>query len=69
MRRKKITEKVSLNFKIRSSLPSLFHMKISASVTESLHEDCGPHYLHLKIFFLYIQSPPLRESKLFRLLF
>ena len=31
---------------------SLFHMKIITSVTKSLHEDCGPCYLHLQIFFL-----------------
>ena len=29
---------------------SLFHMKIFASVTKRLHEDCGPCYLHLTIF-------------------
>ena len=31
---------------------SLFHMKITVSVTKSSHEDRGLCYLHLKIFFL-----------------
>ena len=29
---------------------SLFHMKITASVTKSLHQDCGLCYSHLPIF-------------------
>ena len=32
---------------------SLFHMKITASVTKSLHQDCGTCYLHWPIFFPY----------------
>ena len=31
---------------------SLFHMKIPASVTKHLHQDCGLHYLHFPGFFL-----------------
>ena len=31
---------------------SLSHMKITASVTRNLHQDCGPCYLHLTYFFL-----------------
>ena len=49
---------------------SLFHLKNTASVTKSSHEDRGPCYLHLQNFFLYIHSPPLLEKKnLFWLLF
>ena len=33
-------------------------MKITASVTKSLHQDRGPYYLHLPIFFLYIPGFP-----------
>ena len=33
---------------------SLFHMKITVSVTKSSHQDCGLCYLNLPIFFLYI---------------
>ena len=36
--------------------PSLFHMKIIASVTESTHQDLGLCYLHLPIFVFYIHS-------------
>ena len=42
---------------------SLFHMKITASVGKSSHQDRGPCYLHLPIFFLYIHSPFLLENK------
>ena len=28
----------------------LFHMKITVSVTKSLHQDRGPCYIHLPIF-------------------
>ena len=42
---------------------SLFHMKITVSVAKSSHQDCGPCYLHLPIFFLYIHSPLLLENK------
>ena len=31
---------------------SLFHTKITVCVTKSLHQDCGPCYLHFPIFFL-----------------
>ena len=37
-------------------LGSLFHMKITVSVTKSLHQDNGLCYLHLSIFFLYIHT-------------
>ena len=45
------------------TIPSLFHMKITASVTKSSHEDCDLCYLHLQIFFLYIHSSSLLENK------
>ena len=46
-----------------SSFPtSLFHMKVTASVTKSLHEDDCLSYLHL-LFFLHINSPLLLENK------
>ena len=38
-------------------------MKIIASVAKSLHQDCGPCYLRLPIFFLNINSPLLLENK------
>ena len=38
-------------------------MKITASVTKSSHQDPGPCYLHLTIFFLYIHSPVLLQNK------
>ena len=41
----------------------LFHMKITASVTKSLHQDCGLCYLHLPDFFLCIHSPLLMENE------
>ena len=42
---------------------SLFHMKITASVTKGSHQEPGPSYLHAPNFSLYIQSPFLLESK------
>ena len=33
-----------------------FPMKITACVTKSSQEDCGPGFLHLPIFFLYIHT-------------
>ena len=44
---------------------SLFHMKITASVTKSSHQDSGPCYLHLPTFFLYIHTPVLLQNKKF----
>ena len=41
---------------------SLFHMKITASITKSLHQDSGPRYLHFPILFL-IHSLLLLENK------
>ena len=41
---------------------SLFHMKITASITKNSHQDHGPCYLPLPIFFLYIHSPNLRKK-------
>ena len=38
-------------------------MKITASVAKSFHQDRGPCYLHLPIFFLYMHSPFLQENK------
>ena len=35
---------------------SLFHKKISASVTKSSHQDCGLCYLHLPVFCSKIKS-------------
>ena len=42
---------------------SLSHMKITASVTKSLHQDRCPCYLHSPIFFLYVHCPLLLENK------
>ena len=42
---------------------SLFHMKITASVTKSSRQDRSLCYLDLAIFFLYLYSP-LLEKKL-----
>ena len=55
-----IAEKINFSMKWRANLLwitmtmllSLFHMKITANVTKSSHEDRGPCYLHLQIFFL-----------------
>ena len=49
----------------KDSMFSLFHMRITASVTKSSHQDCGPCYLHLPIFFLYTHSPVLLQNKKF----
>ena len=38
------------------TLTSLFHMKITESVTKSLHQDCGPWYLHWPIFLIHTFS-------------
>ena len=42
---------------------NLFHMKIIASVTKSLQQDCDLCYLHLPSFFLYMHSPLMQENK------
>ena len=44
---------------------SLFHMKITASVTKSSYQDGGPYYLHLPIFFLHIHTPVLLQNENF----
>ena len=54
------------SFQFTNELPhsiSLFHMKITASVAKSSHQICGPCYLPLPIFFLYILSQLLLENK------
>ena len=43
----------------------LFHMKTTASVTKSSHQDHGSWYLNLPIFFLYIHSPVLLQNQKF----
>ena len=43
------------------ALSSHFHMKITVSARKRSHEDFGPCYLHLPIFFLYI--PFLLKNK------
>ena len=48
---------------LASILPSLFHKKITVTVTKSLHQDCGPCYLHLPIFLLYMHSALLLANK------
>ena len=48
---------------------SLFHMESTASVTKSLHQDLGPCYLQLLIFFFYIHSFLLWQNKTFLQLF
>ena len=40
-----------------------FPYEKNVSVTKSSHQDCGPCYLHLTIFFLYIHSLLLLENK------
>ena len=51
--KKKKTDTVSIA--VTSS--TLFHMKITVSVTKSLDQDLGPCYLHLTIFsYLYTSS-------------
>ena len=51
-----------LQIATKNSLSSLFHMKITASVTKNLHQDCGPCYLHVPLL-LYIHSPlPLQNN-------
>ena len=42
---------------------SLFHLKITASVTKNLHQDHGLCYLYAPISFLYIHSPFMLENK------
>ena len=42
---------------------SLFYTNITASVTKSSHQDRGPCYLHLLIFFWYLHSSLLEENK------
>ena len=48
---------------IRKKALNLFNMKITASVTKTLHQDSGPSYLHLPIVFFYIHSSLLQQSK------
>ena len=40
----------SISLRILVSISSLSHMKITISVTKSLHQDRGPYYSHLPIF-------------------
>ena len=47
----------------RCTVCSLFHMKITASFTNSSHQNRDPCYLHLLISFLHIHSPLLLENK------
>ena len=49
-----VTTIIFIKFQKSLRKTSLFHMKITASVTKTLHQDCGPCYLHLPIFFFYI---------------
>ena len=42
---------------------SLFHIKITAIVTKSSHQDRDPCYLHVPIFLFYIHSPLLQQNK------
>ena len=42
---------------------SLFHMEIPASIKKRSHQDRGLCYLHLPVFFLYIDSPFLQQNK------
>ena len=45
------------------TLLPLPHMKITAKVTKSLHQDCGPCFLHLAILFLYMHFRLLLKIK------
>ena len=42
---------------------SLFQMKFSASATKSSHQDRGPCYFHLPIFFIYIHCSSAGKQK------
>ena len=65
-----VTRIIFIKFQKTLRKTSLFLMKITASVTKTLHQDCGPCYLHLPIFFFYIHSSLLQQNKkLLRLLF
>ena len=65
-----VTTIIFIKFQKTLRKTSLFHMKITVSVTKTLHQDCGPCYLHLPIFFFYIHSSLLQQNKkLLRLLF
>ena len=58
-RRRIFREEINLKIqKMHESFPYKNHC-----VTKSSHQDCGPCYLHLPIFFLYIHSPLLLENK------
>ena len=35
---------------------SLFHIKVTVIITKSSHQDCGPCYIHLPIFFSYTDT-------------
>ena len=59
-----VTREVMTQKKTLSMLtPSVFSIWKSLSVAKSSHQDRGPCYLHLPIFFLYIHSPLLLENK------
>ena len=64
---------MSLNFHtylLNSSICQSFPYKITAGVTKSSHQDRGPCYLQLLIFFFYIHSSLLLQNKkLLRLIF
>ena len=40
------------NYKNDLLIPSLFHMKITVSVTKSSYQDCGPCAIYIYLFFL-----------------
>ena len=42
---------------------SLFQMKFSASATKSSHQDRGPCYFHLPIFFIYMHCSSAGKQK------
>ena len=59
-----ITYGKCIRYYLFSCMPySLFHMKITASVAKSSHEDRGPSYLHFPIFFLIHALSFLLENK------
>ena len=56
-------EKQLHNYKNDLPLPSLFHMKITVSVTKSLHQDWCCSHQHVPTSFFYIHSSLLWQNE------
>ena len=50
-------------FLINPIMVSLFHIKVTANISKTFHQDCGPCYLHLLNIFFSVNSPLLKENK------